>query len=57
MARTKATASKSTGGKAPRKRLGAKAARKTPVKRTYKKRRFKPGSKLIANMTVKLLSY
>ena len=57
MAHTKATASKSTGGKAPHKHLGAKAARKTPVKRTQKKRRFKPGNKWIAKMTVKLFSY
>ncbi|KAG0439374.1 histone H3.2 [Dictyocoela muelleri] len=45
MARTKQTARKSTGGKAPRKQLSTKAARKsaiseTPVKRTHK---FKPG--------------
>ena len=57
MACTKATASKSTGGKAPHKYLSAKAARKTPVKRTQKKRRFKPGSKWIAKTTVKLFSY
>ena len=56
MARTKAIARKSTGGKAPRKCLGAKAARRNPVKRNHK-RRFKPGSKWIAKMTVKLLSY
>ena len=53
----KATASKSTGGKALYKHLNAKAARKTPVKRIQKKRRFKPGNKWIAKMTVKLFSY
>ena len=57
MACTKATVSKLTRGKASYKYLGAKTARKTPVKRTYKKRRFKPGSKWIAKITVKLLSY
>lgn len=49
MARTKQTARKSTGGKAPRKQLATKAARKTapidtqgtPAKRPT---RFKPGS-------------
>ena len=53
----KATASKSTRGKALYKYLGVKAVRKTPVKKTQKKRRFKPGSKWIAKMTVKLFSY
>ena len=57
MAHIKVTVSKSTGGKAPYKYLGTKAARKTPVKRTQKKRRFKPGSKWIAKMTVKLFLY
>ena len=57
MACTKATVSKLTRGKASYKYLGAKTARKTPVKRTYKKRRFKPSSKWIAKITVKLLSY
>ena len=56
MAHIKVTVSKSTGGKAPYKYLGTKAARKTPVKRTQK-RRFKPGSKWITKMTVKLFSY
>ena len=45
MAHIKATASKLTGGKALHKCLDVKAARKTLVKRTQKKRRFKPGSK------------
>jgi histone H3 len=33
MARTKQTARKSTGGKAPRKQLATKAARKSPRRR------------------------
>ena len=46
MARTKQTARKSTGGKAPRKQLAQKAARKSApstggVKRSY---RFRPGT-------------
>ena len=46
MARTKQTARKSTGGKAPRKSLATKAARKTapamgPVKKPH---RFRPGT-------------
>ena len=46
MARTKQTARKSTGTKAPRKHLATKAARKTApatggVKKTH---RFKPGT-------------
>ena len=52
MARTKQTASKSTGGKASKKPLAAKAARKTPVKtkigpggKRIKMRRYKSGSK------------
>lgn len=48
MARTKQTARKSTGGKAPRKQLATKAARKTaPVDdsvATKRPSRFKPGS-------------
>ena len=47
MARTKQTASKSTGGKAPRKRLAAKAARKSaPTEGGVKKKsyRFRPGT-------------
>ena len=46
MARTKQTARKSTGGKAPRKQLATKAARKSApatggVKKTH---RFRPGT-------------
>ena len=46
MARTKQTARKSTGGKAPRKQLAAKASRKTaPSKGGMKTaRRFRPGT-------------
>ena len=46
MARTKQTARKSTGGKAPRKQLAAKAARKsTPTEGAPKKaHRFRPGT-------------
>ncbi|KAI0770048.1 histone-fold-containing protein [Fomes fomentarius] len=47
MARTKQTARKSTGGKAPRKQLAAKAARKTATTATggvKKPHRFKPGT-------------
>ncbi|GKU96817.1 hypothetical protein SLEP1_g10009 [Rubroshorea leprosula] len=46
MARTKQTARKSTGGKAPRKQLAAKAARKSaPATGGVKKpHRFKPGT-------------
>jgi histone H3 len=46
MARTKQTARKSTGGKAPRKQLATKAARKTaPVTGGIKKpHRFRPGT-------------
>ncbi|BCR84078.1 histone H3.1 [Aspergillus chevalieri] len=43
MARATATARKSTGGRASRKRLGAKAARKTPAKKKGT-RKFKPGT-------------
>jgi len=49
MARTKQTARKAlvTGGKAPRKNLAAKSARKTvPAAQPKKKRRWKAGSKL-----------
>ena len=43
-ARTKQTARKSTGGKAPRKQLATKAARKAPVTGGVKKaRRWRPG--------------
>ena len=46
MARTKQTARKSTGGKAPRKQLPSKAARKaTPASAGQKKpRRYRPGT-------------
>jgi histone H3 len=46
MARTKQTARKSTGGKAPRKQLAAKAARKaTPASGGVKKaHRYRPGT-------------
>ena len=46
MARTKQTARKSTGGKAPRKQLASKAARKaTPATEGAKKsRRYRPGT-------------
>ena len=37
MARTKQTARKSTGGKAPRKQLATKAARKYTITNTYSK--------------------
>ena len=45
MARTKQTARKSTGGKAPRKQLASKAARKaTPAEGQKKNRRYRPGT-------------
>lgn len=47
MARTKQTARKSTGGKAPRKQLASKAARKSAAKTTgglKKPHRYKPGT-------------
>ena len=45
MARTKQTARKSTGGKAPRKQLAAKAARKAaPKQGTKAARRYRPGT-------------
>ena len=46
MARTKQTARKSTGGKAPRKQLATKAARKTaPATGSVKrKKRYRPGT-------------
>ncbi|KAG5627357.1 hypothetical protein H5410_012575 [Solanum commersonii] len=49
MARTKQTARKSTGGKAPRKQLATKAARKSApatggVKKLLKPHRFRPGT-------------
>jgi histone H3 len=45
MARTKQTARKSTGGKAPRKQLATKAARKTtPGNGVKKPHRYRPGT-------------
>ena len=45
MARTKQTARKSTGGKAPRKQLASKAARKAlPADGQKKTRRYRPGT-------------
>ena len=46
MARTKQTARKSTGGKAPRKQLATKAARKSAPKSggVMKPRRYRPGT-------------
>ena len=46
MARTKQTARKSTGGKAPRKRLATKAARKSapPASGVKKPHRYRPGT-------------
>jgi histone H3 len=45
MARTKQTARKSTGGKAPRKQLATKAARKSaPASGYTKKHRYRPGT-------------
>ena len=46
MARTKQTARKSTGGKAPRKHLATKAARKSnsSVNKPKKPHRFRPGT-------------
>jgi histone H3 len=45
MARTKQTARKSTGGKAPRKALASKAARKSaPATGVKKPHRFRPGT-------------
>ena len=55
MARTKQTARKSTGGKAPRKQLASKAARKSaPVTGGVKKpHRYKPGT--VALREIRLL--
>ena len=45
MARTKQTANKKTGGKAPRKQLATKASRKTPGTGKVKKpHRYRPGT-------------
>jgi len=56
MARTKQTARKSTGGKAPRKQLVTKAARKSAstaepaTKKAKKTHRFRPGSVVIKDI-------
>jgi histone H3 len=49
MARTKQTARKSTGGKAPRKQLATRAARKfaTPTGCTKKPFRYRPGTQAL----------
>jgi len=44
MARTKQTARKSTGGKAPRKQLASKSARKAPTEGGVKRHRYRPGT-------------
>ena len=44
MARTKQTARKSTGSKAPRKQLAAKASRKAKTEGVKKARRYRPGT-------------
>ena len=44
MARTKQTARKIVGGKAPRKQLATKAAKKTAVATVKKPHRFRPGT-------------
>ena len=44
MARTKQTARKSTGGKAPRKQLATKAARKSAPGGVKKPHRYRPGT-------------
>ncbi|KAE8219008.1 hypothetical protein CF319_g7217 [Tilletia indica] len=44
MARVKQTARRSTGGKAPRKQLAAKAAKQVPVGGVKKPHRYKPGT-------------
>ena len=44
MARTKQTARKSTGGKAPRKQLASKAIRKETAGAAKKAHRFRPGT-------------
>lgn len=48
MARTKQTARKSTGGKAPRKQLATKAARKgNPLPPLKKPHRYRPGTRAL----------
>lgn len=44
MARTKQTARKATGGKAPRKQLATKAARKNISNKVKKPHRYRPGT-------------
>ena len=44
MARTKQTAAKSTGGKAPRKQLATKAVRKSAEEKGKKPHRYRPGT-------------
>ena len=44
MARTKQTARKSTGGKAPRKQLATKARKSPPHRRRQKPHRYRPGT-------------
>lgn len=44
MARTKQSARKSTGGKAPRKQLATKAARKSAPVKIHKPHRYRPGT-------------
>lgn len=45
MARTKQSARKSTGGKAPRKQLATKAARKSAaIEKVHKPHRYRPGT-------------
>nr|GEU97694.1 histone H3.2-like [Tanacetum cinerariifolium] len=59
MARTKQTARKSTGGKAPRKQLATKAARKSaPATGGVKKpHRFRPGTVVLREIHLALFSY
>ena len=59
MARTKQTARKSTGGKAPRKQLATKAARKSaPSTGGVKKpHRYRPGTNFLNLKTCKLSNY
>ncbi len=59
MARTKQTARKSTGGKAPRKQLATKAARKSaPATGGVKKpHRYRPGTVALREIRVARLNY
>ena len=47
MAKTRQTAAKSTGGKAPRKQLATKAARKAAPAKPAKPHRFRPGTRAL----------